>query len=119
MAQRGGKRPGAGRPVGAIASHTLLAQEMRKALIERAAEEWPQIVEALISAAKHQDAYALRELFDRVFGKANQALELTGKDGGPVQLQQITGMTISLASGNVSGSADTTTNANPVPDQKS
>jgi hypothetical protein len=76
---KGGKRPGAGRPKGTVASHTILAQEMRKALIEAAAEEWGPIVKALITSAKHGDAYAIRELFDRIFGKASQPVEMSGE----------------------------------------
>jgi hypothetical protein len=112
----GGKRPGAGRPKGTIAGHTLLAQEMKKALIERAAEEWGPIIDALIHNAKHGDTYATRELLDRIFGKASQGVELTGKDGQPIKFEQITGMTISLASGQT---ISTSTNGNPVPDNKS
>jgi hypothetical protein len=80
---KGGKQPGAGRPKGALAGHTILAQEMRKALIEAAAEEWGP---SLIYSAKHGEVYAIRELFDRIFGKASQGIELTGKDGGPIPI---------------------------------
>src|ERR1041384_2590071 len=83
---KGGKQPGAGRPKGSVASHTILAQEMRKALIEAAAEEWGPIIKALIYSAKHGEVYAIRELFDRIFGKATQGLELSGKDGGPIPI---------------------------------
>lgn len=74
----GGKRKGAGRPKGALANHTLVAQEMRKRLIEAAAVHWDDIIKGLIFAAKHQDVYAIRELFDRIFGKATQPLEHSG-----------------------------------------
>lgn len=83
---KGGKQPGAGRPKGALAGHTILAQEMRKALIEAAAEEWGPIVKSLVRLAKQGEVYAIRELFDRIFGKATQGLELTGKDGGPIPI---------------------------------
>jgi len=46
---------------------------MRKALIEAAAKEWGPIIKNLVNRAKHDD-YAVRELFDRIFGKATQPL---------------------------------------------
>lgn len=67
---KGGKRPGAGRPAGSVSGHTILAQEMRKALIEAAAEEWGPIIKSLVRLAKQGEVYAIRELFDRIFGKA-------------------------------------------------
>lgn len=41
---RGGKRPGAGRKKGGVASHTLQAQDLRKHLIQAASENWEAIV---------------------------------------------------------------------------
>jgi hypothetical protein len=40
----GGKRTGAGREKGGVASHTLQAQELRKRLIEAAKENWEAII---------------------------------------------------------------------------
>jgi len=37
MVKQVGKRPGAHRPKGSVSEHTVLAQEMRKTLIEAAA----------------------------------------------------------------------------------
>src|SRR5215813_11909968 len=83
---KGGKRLGAGRPKGTLASHTVLAQEMRKALIEAAAEEWGPIIKSLIQLAKRGEVYAIRELLDRIFGKATAQLELSGPGGLPFQI---------------------------------
>jgi len=79
----GGKRPGAGRPKGSVAKHTLLAQELRKRLIEAAAKEWDAIIDSLLSNAIAGNNMALAELLDRVLGKASQPLELDTKTGLP------------------------------------
>ena len=49
---KGGKRSGAGRSKRSVSGHTVLAQEMRKALIEAAAEEWGPIVKSFVRLAK-------------------------------------------------------------------
>jgi len=43
----------------------------------------------LVEKAADGDVTALKEFGDRIDGKANQAVELSGKDGGPVE-QSIT-----------------------------
>lgn len=48
---KGGKRPGAGRPKGSLAKHTLEAQELRKRLIKAAEEQWEAIIFSLIDDA--------------------------------------------------------------------
>ena len=42
------------------------------------------IVQALLKKACSGDVPAIKEIFDRLEGKAPQALELSGKEGGPV-----------------------------------
>lgn len=86
--KRGGKRPGAGRPVSPA---TLEAQQQRKLLIEALAPHVQEIVEALAKKAKKGDVAAAKELFDRAWGKAAQPL--TGPDDGPIQ---ITGVKIAV-----------------------
>jgi len=78
MAQRGGKREGAGRPK---AIRTIERDRMMDYIAERIAEEGEPIVSALIEKAIKGDVMAIRELFDRGFGKPKQTTELTGKDG--------------------------------------
>ena len=48
-----------------------------------------EIAEALYSKAAEGDVAAIREIGDRLDGKAAQALQLTGEDGGPVQLAAV------------------------------
>lgn len=78
---RGGKREGAGRKKGSIASHTLRAQVARQGLIEMYLAEREEVDGALITKAKTGDVPAIRELYDRVHGKAPQETRITGKDG--------------------------------------
>lgn len=81
---RGGKREGAGKPKGYKAPHTLEAQEMKKALILKYHEHAEEVNSALIAKAIEGDIPAIKELHDRVWGKAPQALEMSGKDGEPL-----------------------------------
>lgn len=48
-----------------------------------------EIAEALYEKAAQGDVGAIKEIGDRLDGKAAQALQLMGEDGGPVQLQAI------------------------------
>jgi hypothetical protein len=93
---KGGKRPGAGRPKGTLASHTVEAQELRKQLIQAATEHWEAIIFTLIDKAISGDTIALRELLDRVLGKPITPLASTDEKGNlvlPFQIivKQITG----------------------------
>lgn len=78
MAQ-GGKRPGAGRKKGHKASHTLQAEQAKAELIRMYVENIKPINQALIDKAIAGDIQAIKELHDRVFGKAPQAI--TGPNG--------------------------------------
>ena len=42
------------------------------------------LVDALVNRAKQGDVPALREVFDRVVGKAVSPIEMSGKDGQPI-----------------------------------
>src|SRR3989344_9292846 len=67
---RGGYRTGAGRKQGFAAKN---AEDARRILSERIAQEIAPISEALISRAKKGDIRAIHELFDRAWGRAPQA----------------------------------------------
>lgn len=83
---RGGKRPGAGRPKG---SRNQLTTERKATLREMAMDHVPAALLALVEVAeKGSDAArvsAANSILDRAFGKAPQAVELSGPGGGPVQ----------------------------------
>lgn len=65
------------------------ANELRAALYAAATkEDMADMVRALIEKVKAKgDAYAASVIFDRLFGKAPQAIELSGPDGEPLQIQ--------------------------------
>jgi len=79
MGKHGGTREGAGRKKGQKASHTLLAAKGREALIKAYLREVRPINEALINKAKQGDVQAIRELHDRVHGKAPQSIDISGE----------------------------------------
>jgi hypothetical protein len=72
----GGKRPGAGRPKGAVSGHTKEALIFKEELIRRVLEEKGPIIEALIGKARSGDVQALREINDRLLGKPHQQVGL-------------------------------------------
>jgi hypothetical protein len=70
---RGGRRHGAGRKQGFAAKN---AEEARRILSEMVMQEIEPIGKALIARAKNGDVVAVRELFDRAFGKAPQTAKI-------------------------------------------
>jgi hypothetical protein len=76
---KGGVRPGAGRPKGSKDPQTLIKQQALQILREKVLAEIGPITEALIAKGLTGDVQAIRELFDRAFGKAPQAI--TDADG--------------------------------------
>ena len=75
--QHGGKRTGAGRPQGSKAAHTLEAEALRQYIIEETIKNKGPIVAALIKQASEGNIPAVKELLDRIFGKANAFLEIS------------------------------------------
>lgn len=83
MAQRGGKRAGAGRPKGA---KDRLTREAGATLSELARQHTESALNALVYIATQGESETARvsaanALLDRGYGKAPQQLEHTGKDG--------------------------------------
>ena len=67
-----------GRPKGAA---TIEREKMKDYIAGRIAENGEAIVGALMVKAIEGDVPAIKELFDRGFGKPTQETQLTGKDG--------------------------------------
>lgn len=76
---RGGSRPGAGRKKDSKEKQTLVKEQALLALREMVLRDITPVTEALIKKAKTGDVPAIKELFDRAFGKAPQAI--TDADG--------------------------------------
>lgn len=63
---------------------TIKAEEARNILAQMVFDEITPIAKKLIEKAKNGDVQAIKELWDRAFGKAPQAI--TGLNGGPLKL---------------------------------
>lgn len=75
MAGNGGKRPGAGRKKGSIAEATRLKMEAKAYLAKRLEDEIIPLADALFAKAKDGEVSAIKEIFDRAWGKAAQPVE--------------------------------------------
>ena len=87
MAQRGGKRPGAGRPKGA---KQRAKPEHKQTLSDLAREHTKLALDVLVSIARNGESETARmgaanALLDRGYGKPRQAVEHSGADGGPIE----------------------------------
>jgi hypothetical protein len=85
--KRGGKRAGAGRKPGSKDRATI---EQKATLEELARSMTPMAMKVLEHVAQASESDAARvsaanSIIDRGYGKARQAVEHTGKDGGPIE----------------------------------
>lgn len=71
---KGGYRPNAGRKFGSKATHTVQAEAAKKQLVSMFVVQKEPIFKALIGKALTGDVPALKELFERVWGKESQPL---------------------------------------------
>lgn len=69
--KHGGKRTGAGRPIGSKAPHTLEAEAFRQYLITEAVKSKQAIVASLIQQAVEGKIPAIKEILERMLGKAD------------------------------------------------
>jgi len=92
----GGRREGAGRPVGSISKTTADLKELARvygpAAIERLAQLSGLSVDAQgnpVPGAESEatQAAAIRELLDRGYGRATQ--HIAGEEGGPVRVRVV------------------------------
>jgi hypothetical protein len=78
---RGGYRPNAGRKKG---FSTLESEKAREFIVRRVNESIGPIIDSLVERGKNGDLGAIKELFDRAYGKAVQSTEISGKDASPI-----------------------------------
>jgi hypothetical protein len=79
----GGLRQGAGRKKG---QSTLIREQIRAKIAEMIKENEVPLIQKQIDKALEGDTSSFRELFDRAFGKAQQALITEDEDGNDVPL---------------------------------
>ena len=66
----------------------LFYDRIRKHLIQNPAK-LEKIVETLVQEAQNGEPWAVKEIMDRVDGKAVQSTEISGVDGEAIELKQI------------------------------
>jgi len=77
---KGGRQPGAGRPLGS---------KNRKQFRDYWSEEEKQTYVEFVKGTYMEDPKLIPYVGDQLFGKATQAVEMTGADGGPIQVQGV------------------------------
>ena len=80
-----------GAPVGNLNSKKgkLFHGELHKALIQEDRLKLRQIADKLVEKAIEGEPWAVKEIMDRVDGKAVQSTEISGVDGEAIELKQI------------------------------
>lgn len=82
MAQRGGKRPGAGRKPGKVNAAKRALSDMAQAHAEDALDTLVDI--AKLGESESARVSAAIAILDRAYGKPPQSLQHSGPDGGPI-----------------------------------
>jgi hypothetical protein len=67
----------------------LFYNQLRKALVQEDSRKLRTIADRLVDAAEQGEPWAIKEVIDRVDGKAVQATEISGIDGDAVELKLI------------------------------
>jgi len=75
-----------------IKSNRLWAETIRRAVVQDDAQRLRQIAEALLTKASEGDMAAIKELGDRLDGKALQENKLTGDSDQPIEIKIVTGI---------------------------
>jgi hypothetical protein len=95
MSNRGGRRPGAGRPKGKQSKTTIKA---KATISELAQKHAPDALKALVEIATKGESESARvsaanALLDRGYGKPSQAHQHSGPNGGPIPTIDLTNAT--------------------------
>jgi hypothetical protein len=67
----------------------LFYDALRIALLQEDRKRLRNITDKLVKAAENGDAWAVKEIMDRMDGKPVQATEISGTDGAPMDLRLI------------------------------
>ena len=67
-------------------NNRLWAETIRRAVVQSDPDRLRKIAEALLTKAEEGDLQAIKELGDRLDGKAAQSLALTGSDGDDLRV---------------------------------
>ena len=70
-------------------SNRLWAETIRRAVVQSDPDRLRSIAEKLLDMAASGDIQAMKELGDRLDGKPKQQTEVTGADGGPLQITEV------------------------------
>ena len=86
MENRGGKRPGAGRPV---ATKTLLTQRINEEITKRVHEQIGPMIDAQIRSvlAKKSNTTGFKTLLEYSVGKPKETIGLEGSGDNPIMIQ--------------------------------
>jgi hypothetical protein len=68
----------------------LFYEQLRKILVQEDALKLRKIAQKVVDAAIQGEPWAIKEIMDRIDGKAIQATEITGADGEPLTGIQVT-----------------------------
>jgi hypothetical protein len=88
----GGPRPNSGRPKGSVSEETKRLKEAEATLKELATQHVPEAVSILAKMFKDEGTpaaarvAAIKEIMDRAYGKAPQAVELSGNAENPLSI---------------------------------
>jgi hypothetical protein len=67
----------------------LFYNQLRVALVQEDSRRLRTIADKLVKAAEDGEPWAVKEIMDRVDGKAVQSTEISGIDGEAIELKQI------------------------------
>jgi hypothetical protein len=67
----------------------LFYNQLRVALVQEDSRRLRTIADKLVKAAEQGEPWAVKEIMDRVDGKAVQSTEISGIDGEAIELKQI------------------------------
>jgi len=100
--KNGGRRPGAGRPLGSKDKVPQVTKRRRASFREawdnQLERHAPHIVAAYFRAGIRGDSRILLDLANRILGKPTESIELSGPGGAPIAIQAATATALALMS---------------------